>query len=58
MAIKAELKEAMRLNKKDRLWFIDYWANYIKTHTDQEWSAQQNVLIDSIIPYEKPIKRA
>ena len=36
-------------NKEDRLWMIKYWANYIRTHPDQEWSKQQALLINSII---------
>ena len=38
-----------KTNKQDRLNFVKYWANYIKTHTDKEWSEQQNILINSII---------
>ncbi len=49
MEIKEELKDAVEQNKKDRLWFVDFWANYVKTHPDEEWSRQQNVLINSII---------
>ena len=36
-------------NKEDRENFIKYWVNYIKTHSDKEWSSQQKVLIDSQI---------
>ncbi len=39
-----------KTNKEDRENFIKYWANYIKTHSDKEWSKQQKVLIDSQIP--------
>ncbi len=46
-----ELKNFKEKNFKDRLDFIDYWVNYIKTHSDKEWSKQQNFLINSIIPY-------
>ena len=34
-------------NKEERANFVKYWANYVKTHSDEEWSEQQNVLIDS-----------
>ena len=44
-----ELKNFKEKNFKDRLDFIDYWVNYIKTHSDGEWSKRQNVLIDSQI---------
>jgi hypothetical protein len=42
-----ELNKFKEQNAKERLWFIDYWVNYIKTHSDEEWSEQQNLLIDS-----------
>ena len=38
-----------RTNEEDRLNFVEFWANYIKTHKDEEWSEQQNMLIDSQI---------
>ena len=44
-----ELKTEKQRNFKERLWFIRYWVDYIKTHSDQEWSKQQAVLIDSQI---------
>lgn len=36
-------------NQEDRLNFVKYWANYVKTHEDSEWSKQQNMLINSQI---------
>jgi hypothetical protein len=33
----------------DRKEFIRFWANYVKTHKDKEWSKQQKKLIDSQI---------
>jgi hypothetical protein len=42
-----ELSKEIEKNFKERLEFIKYWVNYIKTHTDEEWSEQQNMLIDS-----------
>ena len=44
-----ELRAEKQRNFKERLWFITYWANYIKTHSDEEWSRQQALLIDSQI---------
>ena len=43
------MKKFKEENAKDRLNFIDFWANYIKTHKDEEWSRQQNILINSQI---------
>jgi hypothetical protein len=36
-------------NAQDRLNFVKYWANYVRTHEDKEWSEQQNILINSQI---------
>lgn len=38
-----------KYNKEDRLNFVKFWAEYVKTHSDKEWSKQQNVIIDSQI---------
>jgi len=42
-----KIKKEKERNFKERLKFIKYWANYIKTHPDKEWSSQQRELIDS-----------
>ena len=42
-----------KTNKEDRLNFVEFWAEYVKTHSDTDWSAQQNLLINSIIKYPK-----
>lgn len=36
-------------NKEERLNFVKFWANYVKTHSDEGWSEQQNILINSQI---------
>ncbi len=36
-----------RTNQEERMNFVKYWANYVKTHSDKEWSEQQNVIINS-----------
>ena len=38
-----------KTNKQDREWMVKYWANFIKTHSDKEWSKQQKEFINSII---------
>lgn len=38
-----------KTNKEDRLNFVEFWADYIRTHSDEEWSRQQNILINSMI---------
>jgi len=44
-------------NQKQREWFIDYWVDYMKTHSDAEWSRQQNVLINSLLKSAKQWSR-
>lgn len=44
-----ELKKEKERNRKERLEFIKFWVNYIKTHSDKEWSKQQNTVINSQI---------
>ncbi len=36
-----------KTNKEDRENFIKFWAAYMKSVSDEEWSKQQNVIIDS-----------
>lgn len=33
-------------NQEQRMKFIDYWAEYVRTHDDKEWSSLQNVIIN------------
>jgi len=33
----------------DREGFVDYWVEYMQSHSDQEWSKQQNILINSVL---------
>lgn len=32
---------------EERRDFVERWAEYVRTHDDEEWSRQQNELIDS-----------
>ena len=36
-----------KTNDEDRINFIKYWANYIKNNKDEDWSKQQNIIINS-----------
>jgi len=36
-------------NQEDRINFVKFWAEYVRTHEDKDWSKQQNFLIDSQI---------
>jgi hypothetical protein len=42
-----EMKKERRKNFSERIWFIKYWVNYIKTHSAVEWSGRQADFIDS-----------
>lgn len=44
-------------NHKQREWFIEYWVKYMKTHSDSEWSRQQNSLINSVLQSAKQWSR-
>ncbi len=43
-------------NREDRMNFVEYWAEYVRTHPDKEWSRQQKVLIDSQIKNAQELK--
>jgi hypothetical protein len=36
-------------NQKERILFIKKWADFVNTHSDKEWSRQQNKIINSCI---------
>mgnify|MGYP000577877154 CR=1 FL=1 len=36
-----------KTNQEDRMNFVGYWAEFVRTHPDEEWSRQQNVIINS-----------
>ncbi|MBU0894204.1 MAG: hypothetical protein KKF48_03645 [Nanoarchaeota archaeon] len=42
-----EINREVEKNFKERLNFIKIWAEYVKTHSDEDWSEQQNILINS-----------
>ncbi|RLE44635.1 hypothetical protein DRJ16_01830 [Candidatus Woesearchaeota archaeon] len=43
-----------KTQKEDRINFIKFWANYIRTHSDEDWSKQQKILLEG--QYRKLIK--
>lgn len=49
--LKKERDENVRNNRK----FIDFYVEYMKAHTNREWSRQQKKLINSI--YKSPKKK-
>ena len=36
-------------NLKHRMEFVKFWADYVRTHDDKDWSKQQNILINSCL---------
>ena len=36
-------------NEKERLEFVERWAEYVKKHPDKVWSKQQNMIINSCL---------
>lgn len=36
-----------KTNKEDRKNFVKFWVRYIKSHSDEEWSREQAILINS-----------
>lgn len=47
MKTKRILMKPGKNNKEDRLNFVKFWVEYIKTHSDEDWSEQQAMLIDA-----------
>ena len=37
-------------NQEELMNFVIFWADYMKSVSDKEWSKQQNFLINSLIP--------
>lgn len=42
-----ECEDTHRRNTEQRRAMIKRWAGYVRSHDDEEWSPQQNRLIDS-----------
>ncbi|MBS3112102.1 hypothetical protein J4459_02470 [Candidatus Woesearchaeota archaeon] len=43
-------------NKKSRLWYVEYWVDYMKRTDSKEWSRQQNIIINSSIQNTRQFK--
>ena len=48
-----EIKSDKQRNFIERIWFIKYWANYIRNNSDENLSKGQAILIDSLIQSSK-----
>jgi len=36
-------------NAESRMNFVDYWANFVRTHSDKEWGEQHTRFINSLM---------
>ena len=43
-------------NREERMNFVEYWAEYVRTHPSKEGSRQQNVIINSQIQSARSVK--
>ena len=57
ITVKSFYNNMEKSNQQQREWFVNYWVNYMKTHSDEEWSRQQNVLINSMLKSAKQWSR-
>ena len=46
-----------RTNDEDRINFIKFWVKYMKSVSDEEWSRQQNVVINSQIEIAQQFRK-
>lgn len=44
--LRAQLDREHERNRQQRLEFVKFWAEYVRTHPDEEWARQQKVVID------------
>lgn len=43
-------------NEAERIKFVDLWAEYVRNHSDREWSRQQKIVVDSQLKNLMPRK--
>lgn len=43
-------------NREERMNFVEYWADYVRTHPSKDWSRQQNIIINSQIQSARSVK--
>ncbi len=36
-------------NRESRMNFVKFWADYVRTHSDQEWGDQQTGFINAVL---------
>ena len=40
-------------NREARMNFVEYWAHFVRTHTDQEWGSQHANFINALMQNAK-----
>lgn len=43
-------------NREERMNFVEYWAEYVRTHQSNDWSKQQKVIINSQLQSARGMK--
>ena len=41
------VEDVLEANQRERREFIKEWAEYVRTHPDEDWGAQVNKLVDA-----------
>lgn len=44
--LRTQLDREHERNRQQRLEFVKFWVEYVRTHPDEEWARQQKVVID------------
>lgn len=52
-----QLKQDLQKNQAERMKFVEYWAEYVRTHPDKDWGKQQAILINSQLSNKYPLTR-
>jgi len=52
-----DFERSKRQSIQERRAFIKRWVEYVRTHEDEEWSRQQNKLIDSQLQSANEVAR-
>lgn len=52
-----QIKQDKQKNQQERMKFVDYWAEYVRTHSDKDWGDQQAALINSQLANKYPLTR-
>ena len=45
--------QSFQKNSDNRNAFVKYWAEFVRTHSDEAWSSQQAILINSMLQSAK-----